>query len=176
MANCTKCGAEFIRADGKAGNCRCPACLKEYARQWHAKAMERRGGWHKGVKFSTSPRALARLFDHYVKLAETFEASVVRGKYGECWKWERKKDHHGYGYLHFRGAMVRAHRVSWMLAFGTWPDLDLLVCHGCDNPECTNPDHLFLGTAKDNADDAIRKGRYRFQKLARAKAAAGVVA
>lgn len=56
------------------------------------------------------------------------------------------------------GFAVRAPRVVWFLVNGGIPN-DRFVCHSCDNPPCCNPAHLFLGTADDNNQDKIRKGR-----------------
>ncbi len=78
-----------------------------------------------------------------------------------CWTWLAAKDHLGYGKI---GAGTRkegellAHRASWIINNGAIPD-GLVVCHRCDNPSCVRPDHLFLGTMKDNTMDMVRKGR-----------------
>lgn len=77
-----------------------------------------------------------------------------------CWEWQGVRLHHGYGALQFRGKLRKAHRLSWELHNGPIPE-GLIVCHHCDNPPCVRPDHLFLGTSKDNADDKGCKGRQR---------------
>lgn len=76
-----------------------------------------------------------------------------------CWEWTGPRyKAGGYGRLRLAGRQVRAHRVAWELLHGPVPD-GLNVCHHCDNPPCVRPDHLFLGTDKDNADDRDAKGR-----------------
>jgi DNA-directed RNA polymerase specialized sigma subunit len=45
-----------------------------------------------------------------------------------------------------------------MKLFGKLPST-LQVCHSCDNPPCCNPNHLWVGTNKNNSDDMDAKGR-----------------
>ena len=78
---------------------------------------------------------------------------------GDCLESTYKaRTQSGYALIKFKGSTRGAHRVSYMVHKGEIPD-DILVCHTCDNPICVNPEHLFLGTHSDNANDMIRKGR-----------------
>ena len=78
-----------------------------------------------------------------------------------CWKWAAAKHRQGYGNIWWKGKCLLAHRVSWLIHHGSLAD-DIKVLHECDNTECTNPSHLFLGTQKDNVADAIKKDRFYF--------------
>jgi hypothetical protein len=67
----------------------------------------------------------------------------------------------GYGKLSRGGKTWLAHRWVWTEVYGSIP-ARMHVCHTCDNRRCINPEHLFLGTRKDNMQDMIRKGRGRW--------------
>lgn len=90
-------------------------------------------------------------------LAEAFWKYVKTQDHG-CWEWQASLGNHGYGQLTFRQQKFTAHRVSWELHFGSIPD-GLCVLHRCDNRKCCNPNHLFLGTRKENLQDMTDKGR-----------------
>jgi hypothetical protein len=92
-------------------------------------------------------------------LKERFWAKVQ--KTDGCWWWTAGKFKNGYGSIYggeHRGHYRKAHRVSWEIHYGAIPD-NLCVLHKCDNPPCVRPDHLFLGTQKDNVQDMFFKER-----------------
>lgn len=79
-------------------------------------------------------------------------------KTDSCWEWTAAKSN-GYGVCAISNTKIeKAHRFSWMIAFGKIPD-GLFVCHKCDNRGCVRPEHLFVGTNHDNVKDMISKKR-----------------
>lgn len=100
----------------------------------------------------------AKGFDIYEKFDEYTTPVTESG----CIIWLKAISKKGYGRATFNGRVVPAHRVSYILSEGEIPD-GMIVCHSCDIPSCVNPNHLFLGTHKDNAQDAIKKGRHTCQ-------------
>lgn len=79
---------------------------------------------------------------------------------GDCWLWRGGKNRKNQGVTYHNGRNWITSRLVWTLTNGTIPS-GMYVCHSCDNPSCMNPEHLFLGTPKDNVHDMIKKGRRR---------------
>jgi HNH endonuclease len=80
---------------------------------------------------------------------------------GPCWVWTAATYVAGYGMFGLGGrtdGSQGAHVVSWIMANGPIRDR-LRVLHRCDNRPCVRPEHLFLGTQKDNIHDMLKKRR-----------------
>lgn len=76
-----------------------------------------------------------------------------------CWEWKNYRDKDGYGQFFInKRPSIPAHRACWILFIGKIPK-GICVLHKCDNPPCVNPEHLYLGTHKDNAEDRKLKDR-----------------
>lgn len=102
-----------------------------------------------------------RLAAWHTEMPTRFWARVDKRGPDECWPWLGHLNQHGYGMCAGRGLIAdNAHRWAWRLARGEIP-AGLWVLHRCDNRVCVNPDHLWLGTAKDNTQDMLAKGRNR---------------
>ena len=77
-----------------------------------------------------------------------------------CWLWMGALAV-GYPAATINMKKVKLHRLMWQEQHGRQIPDGMYVCHLCDIPCCVNPEHLFIGTALDNIQDCIHKGRFR---------------
>lgn len=116
-------------------------------------------GFRPGAPLLISEMTKEQKFERLIK---SFEKHVIRQD--GCWGWKGSTAKGGYGVMSCRKGIGpdRAHRASWIIHRGNIPE-GMHVCHRCDNPTCTNPDHLWIGTHKQNNNDKIAKGRANYK-------------
>lgn len=95
------------------------------------------------------------------KFIDRFHSNIIHAPGDACWEYDGYKNIDGYCELVEQVEGKRLYRLAHRVAahLEGYDIENLLVCHHCDNPSCVRPDHLFVGTHKDNMDDKIAKGR-----------------
>ena len=89
-----------------------------------------------------------RIIDNLRRNPETF-----------CWEWLKSLTPGGYGHIWIDGKCQKVHRVMYKYIYGDIPADKPHILHQCDNPKCCNPTHLYAGTAQNNMDDMMNRGR-----------------
>ncbi len=142
----TKGHVEILAGHGTTGSKKLIAAATQPSLDAPAAAPQREG---EAALSEWSRGALGRLRTRAERDAQT-----------GCLMWKGAARRGGYGVISYKGIYYPTHRLSWFAHRG--PILDgLFVCHSCDNRACIEISHLFLGTARDNIADMIRKGRAR---------------
>lgn len=92
-----------------------------------------------------------------------FLAKVKETEYG-CIEWQAGLARGGYGKFRLPDKTTTAHRFAYETFVSPIPT-GMQVLHRCDNRKCTNPEHLFLGTAQDNVVDMDIKKRRKTRAI-----------
>lgn len=94
----------------------------------------------------------------WAKVNKSGPISSARPELGPCWLWTAAVSTNGYGQFRIGKKNTVASRYSYELAYGPIVG-GLWVLHHCDNPPCVRPDHLYLGTHRDNTNDMVNRSR-----------------
>jgi hypothetical protein len=152
-----------VKGESKCKTCGINFCWRRSSKQVIPECCSIKCRGHTGFR-PGSPLFISEMTDEQKleRLKKSFEKHVVRTE--GCWGWKGSLTKQGYPVMSCRKEIGsdRGHRASWIIHKGVIPP-GMYICHSCDNPICTNPDHLWVGTYQQNQDDKMKKGRHRWE-------------
>lgn len=171
MRTCRKCNKTKTKEFFYTYSSWCKKCHNNNSNEWRKKNPEKRKEILKRYKESYFIKKCKICSSDFIQNSQSKVCSLkcrilddIKIKLDTgCWEWI--KGYSGmYGKVRIKYKTMLAHRASYIAFKGQIPE-KMLVCHKCDNPKCVNPEHLFLGTQKDNINDAIKKGRVNYKGI-----------
>lgn len=168
MKKCTRCGIERTELNSWAQNTYCKGCYNIWKKQNRTKHKEKISDKRKTLWKNKKFRICYLCKEKFVGKGRVRNYCTTKCKIlhnickneRECWEWKGPLHPNGYGYTtnYEKNKRAHVHRISYEIFKGDIPQ-GKYVCHHCDNRKCINPDHLWIGSAKENMQDAKRKGR-----------------
>lgn len=125
---------------------------------WHRYAKRKYGSFDAERVGHKVQHSKSRVHDGAHTRKNLFYSMTLFPDLNGCMNWIGSKNNKGYGQINISGRPMLAHRYSYALFNGEY-NKNWCVLHKCDNPSCVAPEHLFLGTKKDNMQDCKNKGR-----------------
>lgn len=180
MYTCKKCGEQkedtLFYTDSRSGTPKspCKLCHRVMVYAWKArnkekvKEIDRRSSFKRKVRVCPHCHEIFKIKSCQIgcSIRCRFYLSFQTVQSG-CWEWTKGRIGSPkclYGMMHINRKNKLAHRISYELHKGEIPE-GRLVLHRCDNAKCVNPDHLYLGDAKQNAKDRQDRGRHNIKKV-----------
>lgn len=177
MRKCFRCQETKENSEFYSGCAYCKICDGEYRKKRREMHRERRRNQRMDIWRRRNGRICKECGTSFVGkgLKREFCSTLCKllgsiEKKNGCWEWQGDIQPNGYAYTtnHETNKKDYVHRVSYKVFNGEIPE-GIYVCHKCDNRKCIAPAHLWLGTAKDNSQDAKNKGRLEHVKLMQPK-------
>ena len=107
-----------------------------------------------------NPSTVKKRKDH-TPLSKWVDTNIAKKGEDECWEWKLQTNDQGYGSVWFYGKHYRVHRLVLIRKIGRRLEKHEMACHTCHNRKCANPNHLYVGNATTNAEDAVRAKRWK---------------